>query len=154
MDAFLTILNNANEIMKQYHPNALFLQFTRDFKLVGSPYIFTFRTPEGTAVLKYIDGTGFVTPPENHPPLLGVRTVPLLISLGDAQKQVPFTPENVALYWVLYPGIEQPYFAFQAADKIAFVGAYDGKLNPSLTKIDLTLTPAATPTTNVPVSVR
>lgn len=67
----------------------------------------------------------------------------------------PFTPENVALYWVLYPGIEQPYFAFQAGEKVAFIGAYDGKLNPTLTKIEPTMTPVAAPVVpNIPLPVR
>lgn len=151
MDAFLNILNNANEIMKQYYPTAQFLDFTREFKVLDSPYIFTFAIPDGTAVLKY-EGTGFVTPPEKHPPRLGLRTIPLLIGLDDARKQVPFAPAIESLCWVLYPGVDQPNYVFQNGDNVAFVGAFDGKLQ--VKTIETAKTPVTVPAANIPIQVR
>lgn len=151
MDTFLTILNNANEIMKQYNPKAKFLEFSRDFSRLDTPYLFTF-VADGTGFLLKYSGTGFVTPPEKVPVPLGVQTIPLLIGLADAQKQVPFAPIKVALCWVLYPGAE-PHYAFYSNDKVAYVNAYTGLLNPALTNIQTA--PVEMPIeTNVPLQVR
>jgi hypothetical protein len=124
-DLFLNILTSAHDIVLKQAPTAKFVNFQRDLKLLGTPWIFTFRSEKNDIVLKYFDGTGFATP-EITPITLGLQPIPLLIGLSDARKKINFTPVTEALYWALNPIVVEPIYVFTGVDQTAFVGAYDG----------------------------
>jgi len=129
MDPFLNILNNAREIATQFYPAAKFLEFNRDLTLLGAPWIFTFQDADKNIIVKYIEGTGFVTPPETTIKRIGLRTIPLFIGVTDAMKKLDFTPTLQTLYWPLNPNVPEPLYVFYGPhDKVAFVNAYDGKV--------------------------
>lgn len=146
-DPFLNILNSAHEIILKQYPTAKFMNFHRDLKLLGTPWIFTFRNEKNDIILKYFDGTGFAAP-ELVPITLGLQPIPLLIGLTDAKKKINFTPANEALYWALNPNVVEPIYVFTNPEQTAFVGAYDGAVTYTKTTVPVvasTPTPAALP---------
>jgi len=146
-DLFLNILNSAHEIILKQYPTAKFMNFQRDLKLLGTPWVFTFRNEKNDIVMKYFDGTGFGAP-ELVPITLGLQPIPLLIGLNDAKKKINFTPVSEALYWALNPNVLEPIYVFTGANQAAFVGAYDGTVTYAKTTVPViatTATPAAMP---------
>jgi len=146
-DHFLNILNSAHEIILKQYPTAKFMNFQRDLKLLGTPWIFTFRNEKNDILLKYFDGTGFAAP-ELVGITLGLQPIPLLIGLTDAKKMINFTPVSEALYCALNPNVIEPIYVFTGGDQSAFVGAYDGAV--TYVKTGLPVVPTATPATVPP----
>ena len=149
-DHFLKLLMEADELVKKNFPTAEFLVATRR-GIPDAPYQFIFNIPakpgktNTTAIVYHDEKKGFIQPPEHIlAPWVGVRAITLPIDLGlvDAEKIAklfgfapPYT--EVSLNWPLYPGINEPFYAFTNDKGVCFVGVFTKLPSTAPVKIEL-----------------
>jgi hypothetical protein len=146
-DTFLDILNQANTIVKQSYPTAVFYEADQADPASGN-WRFVFNVPNpgkinGTALLFYVGGN-FQKPPKYvDQPWLEDRVIPLPIKmdLGTAvnlatKAGYPAPYQNITLRWPLYPGVYEPEYIFGRGDLWVFVGIYDGKVSTAPVQVE------------------
>ncbi|KAJ3524931.1 hypothetical protein NM688_g8478 [Phlebia brevispora] len=147
--SYLGNVNDAVRIVQAQYPAALLyvvLGTTADGKPTDDPRAITklrviFRDEGGTVFITSKDIWGeWNAPTRVDHPFVGDRVIPWPINLDIVQayeliRKHGYTESftTVNLSWTLYPGVEEPHYAFELSDgKTVFVGVYTHTVLPAV----------------------
>lgn len=131
-DYFNTMLEEVSAAARRKDERAELLAASRDFRVVGSPWRFTFGAGERTIFFARA-GEELLEPQgiEHRTPVLRPIALPLPLGVEEASKKLDDFPPpfaEVTLSFPFLPGVEQPFYTFVRGAQARVVGAADGKV--------------------------
>jgi hypothetical protein len=134
------MLNEAAQIVRKHYPGSRFLEADINYELFGSGWRFVFDVPatslkdtHATVILYNVLGKFQMPLQLVEAPWSGDQPIPLPLPL-DLEKAEELAQQagkhgmvsSVSLRWVLFPGIEEPYYILTIPDRdlLVFVGVY------------------------------
>jgi hypothetical protein len=137
---FQEMLNEAAQIVRKHYPGSRFLEADINYELFGSGWRFVFDVPatslkdtHATVILYNVLGKFQMPLQLVEAPWSGDQPIPLPLPL-DLEKAEELAQQagkhgmvsSVSLRWVLFPGIEEPYYILTIPDRdlLVFVGVY------------------------------